>query len=259
MKQIFKNKRVLGVTVVLWVALLFAYNNCAGQKFSFSPTQTFNPVNILDIDCQQVVEVTLPADGSPLHVPARTDKGICFTLKLVSAKAYNPSSKNPDRDGDVISADHDKGETLNSHPYNLGEKVVNLFLEGPRSIKLAGSPDGLSEIKVDNYILVGIAPTTEIYDPIYYKAYGTSDCRIHNVPTNAIGITPPYNNTEGIAYLSYNDYPVLLTPFATGGTASVTPFRVDGDMKTNRSYSLDFRALDCGGIAVTSDIYLSFE
>lgn len=255
MKQVFKNKRLFALIACGWV-LLVAYNNCAGQKFTFSPTEPFNPVDIQDIDCKSVVALTLPADGSPLHIPARDNNDTCYSLKLMSAVPNSPSSNNSVHDSDLLTENHDVGGIQYHNPYLMGEKVANLFLEGPRAIMLSGSSDGLSQIKVDNFILVGIMKTVQLYQAEFYKAYGTKDCGV-------VEANPPYNDPNStyikFKYDSEPYLPVLLEKFAAGGTASVEPFRVDGPMQTNREYSIDFRAVDCGGVAEASDIYLTFE
>jgi hypothetical protein len=253
-------KKLKLILPLLAIVLVFAYTNCSGQKFNFSSSEKFNPSEINSIDCKQVIEIPLPSDGSLIHIPARGSDDVCYSVKLISAASARPSSSNPIRDADVLSNDFDSGDTrLNSNPYVMGRSVVNLFLEGPRAIMLSGSVDGLSEIRADNFILVGVMPTAQIYEPQFYTAYGTSDCRIYNVAGNPIGTTAPYNNSDGTFYLSYKNVATLFVPFATGGTASVVPQRVDGDMATNRSYSIDFRALDCGGVGYSSDTYLSFK
>ncbi len=247
--------------------MLVAYTNCAGQNFTFSPAKQFNPIEVLDKDCDKVEIRTPLENGAPIRIPARDDKNVCYAIKLVDAVDFPTSSVNQKRDYSVLASDHDskdpsgsgKNKRVNSHPYDLGQRVVNLFLEGPRSIKLSGAPDGMARIEVDNIILVGVMPTHQLRDPHFYKSYGTSDCQIYNVPGNPLGTYPPYNNADGLFYISFNSSPVQLIPFAVGGTANVDAFRVDGDMETNRGYSLDFRALDCGGKGYSSDIYLSFN
>lgn len=243
--------------------LLVAYTNCSQQKFSFAPRDPFNPIEVLDVECDQVVVIPPPPNGEVIRVPARGGtKNICYSVKLVDGVYFETSRKNPFRDNSVISSDHDNkaNGANNSHPFNLGQSVVNVILEGPRAIKLSGATSGTEKIAVDNFILVGVMPKENLHNPSYYTGYGTSDCQIYNVPGNSIGYnTPPYNNTDGRYYVNFNSSPVELVPFAIGGTANVDPFRIDGDMSTNRVYSIDFRALDCGGVGYSSDIYLTFN
>lgn len=254
MRQLSKSIRIIGFLTSATV-LLFAYTNCGKQKFSFEKAESFNPFEIEDFECKSMVMLTHPTDGSALVIPKRSGNGICYSVKLSDAVASRQSDNNYDTS--VVADDHGvSGRTFNNYLRKLGEKVTRLYMQGPRSIKLSGSPDGLSQIQVDNIILVGIMPTAQLRNPAYYKAYGTEDCRVW--PESDIGQNAPFNEGFYVAY-GEDHYPVPVQSYGPAGTASVEPWRIDGTIEISRDYSIDYRGLDCGGAAVATDIYLTFE
>ena len=256
MRQFHRLSKILGM-IGLAVILLFSYNNCGNQQFMFSKVESFNPFDIDDEECTAMIELTHPADGAPLVIPKRNGSGICYSIKLANGVENQSSLNFTDLDTSVLANDHGAGNrSINKNLRKLGEKITRLIIEGPRAIKLSGSSDGLSPILVDNIILVGILPTSELNNPAYYKAYGTEDCKIW--PESDIGKTFPFNQGSFIAY-GPNHYPIPVTAYALGGTASVVPWRIDGPIEIGSDYSIDYRGLDCGGSAESTDIYLTFE
>jgi hypothetical protein len=211
-----------------------------------APTPTaaiaaFNPATAGTYQCRSYVEI-YPQGGQQLAIPARDAKGTCYYVKLIGAAYYQPSSSNGQLDSEIVSRNHDvPNYTANDlrHPYLLGNATLGISMEGARSLVLSGGADSSSSILVDNFILVGLAPASQAGNPAFYKAYGTSDSTVQN--SGAI---------------AFKQTPVYLTPFATGGTSTIAPLPIDGSMQTNQSYQLDVRALDCGIVGRSSDIYL---
>jgi hypothetical protein len=215
----------------------------------YPPDSTFRdpytPSELPPFSCARVEAIAAPTDGSPLHVPARDASGTCYAMKLVQAVSYNPSNQNSVIDRDVISRNHDlKNYTADDvhNPYVLGKSALRLYLEGERSLKLAGGLSATAPIQVDNFILVGLAPTKQFGNPFYYLAYGTSDATVHG--------------TSGVLFNNEN---VNLTAYAVGGTSQVPPISLDNKISSAVDYTLDVRALDCGGIGVVSDLYVLFQ
>jgi hypothetical protein len=118
-------------------------------------------------------------------------------------------------------------------------------MQGPRNVVLSGAADSTTKITVDNFILVGLKPASASFNASYYHAYGTSDSTIM------------YNGNSDNILLQNS--PVLLQPFGSGGTSTLTPLQVDGQMQVGSPTEVDVRALDCGGIGNNSDIYIVFQ
>jgi len=216
------------------------------QNSSPDPSATPAPGDVVDIGvvkdfmCTQFVELTYDP-SQILNIPKRDSSGNCYLVKIISKANYNPSSLNPLSDADVVSRNHDTGPTTH-HPYNLGEAMVRMILAGERTIKLSGGKNDTNSITVDNFILVGVAATSQIGDPSYYKAYGTSDATIPNSDS-----------------ILFKNSAIPLTAFASGGTSTIAPLSLEGQIVIGQDSTLDIRALDCGGIGVVSDIYLLFQ
>jgi hypothetical protein len=194
---------------------------------------------VKDFKCQRFIEMTYNP-SQVLNIPKRDNNGLCYIVKIISAENFKPSSKNMLIDNEVTSRNHDSAGT--HHPYVLGAQEVRMNLGGERAIKVSGGANDTANITVDNFILVGIAPSSIIGDPTYYKAYGTSDSTLPN--TNSI---------------LFKDVEIPVKAFATGGTSTIAPLSLAGLIEINKEYTLDFRGLDAGGIGVISDIYILFQ
>ncbi len=203
----------------------------------------FDPSQTGDFKCANFIVLQMSAGH--LDIPARDAQGNCYVVKLLSATSFSPSSQNTVIDKEVISRNHDlSGNTSTDihNPYLLGKAEVTMFLEGARSVMLAGGANDTDNITVDNFILVGIAPVAQAGNPQFYHSYGTSDSTV--------------NNTDGILFKNQN---IQLAAFATRGTSTIVPLSLEGQMTIKQDYALDLRALDCGGIGNNSDIYLLFK
>lgn len=261
--------------VLLWVGLasasLIFYQNCAQNDMSFTSTvdshtidddiigggpreiveipeeEEFIPSEIEEFSCQSYVEYDMRngSGSTPLEIPARSASGECYVLKLIDALASTPSpTSNLERDTEVISRDHDiknNDHRDRNYPYTMGKVNLHIKLNGQRNILLSGDSQGLADILVDNFILVGVKAVGGRND--YYRqylAYGTSDSSI-------VG--------DGNK-IAFRDSVVELLPFASKGTSSIAPLALENRISVGHFYQFDIRALDAGGTARLSDIYM---
>ncbi|MBC7370565.1 MAG: hypothetical protein H7326_03315 [Bdellovibrionaceae bacterium] len=97
-----------------------------------------------DFKCSSFIEINA-MNGQVLDIPARTQSGVCYLPKLISAASFNPSNSNTNIDNDLVSRNYDLSFTDST------------------------------KILVDNFILVGLAPSAQIGDPAFCKAYGTNE------------------------------------------------------------------------------------
>jgi hypothetical protein len=240
---------------LLFIALT-AFQNCSPVDFgvaAVSSSSIQDPVCGDTDSCQTVqpfscktIQAVLPAANGVLEIPARSEAGLCFSVKLMDAIANSASNLTPNIDTDLISRDHDRGISSpenRRNPYLLGKSVLNFKLDGPRSVKLSGSGSQLSPILADNFILAGIYPQSIANpDPEYYRVYGTSDSSV------GTGNGVYFRNV----YLPIN-------AFATGGTSTIHALDISSRVIPNSVYTLDVRALDCGAVRELSDIHLLFQ
>jgi hypothetical protein len=219
-------------------------NNNNGQ--SGNGANGAGPSDVIDIGvvknfaCKSFVEIPYGA-GQVLDIPARDENGLCFVVKIIGKAKFDPSDSNPHVDTDVFSRNHGPGPSTH-HPFDMGSEVVRMVMEGGRSIKLSGGKNDKTKITVDNFILVGIAPSSMVGDPAYYKAYGTSDSAVY-----------------GSSGILFKDVNIPVKAFATGGVSTIEPLSLDGMIEVKREYSLDVRALDAGASGAVSDIYILFQ
>lgn len=211
-----------------------------------NPNTSPSPIpknQIPTFSCQTVKVLPLTAD---LIVPARDSSGTCYAIQIFQAIQDGPSNLTTTTDPQVISRNHDistTDSTITHHPYLMGQATINLTFEGARNIKLSGQADSTSPISVDNFVMVGFgAQSTAGLVPADYAAYGTSDSTVNN--TNGVLL-----DNEGVA----------LTPFASGGIATVEPLDISQSIAVHQSYTLDVRAEDCGGDRDLSDVYLLLQ
>ena len=197
-----------------------------------------------NFECKKFLPIA-PNSNGRIDAPARTAEGICYSMKIADAIGVSNSALTGVTDMEVISRNHDRGYGNSSdlrNPYYMGGTKVDLMIRGPRTVRLAGSSDSLGPILVDNFVLRGLYPKGVAPDVSYYQAYGTSDATVRD--TGAILL---------------KDQPVPLKAFATGGTSTVEPLDLTTSIGINKAYTLDLRALDCGGSRHLSDLYLVFQ
>jgi hypothetical protein len=199
---------------------------------------------IAEFQCKQIVRLAL---SNTLQIPARDNSGTCYSVKLLDAVANSSSALSPDLDAEVTSRNHDSDSASmkTRHPYVLGADAVNMILADRRLVKLSSSGEKLVSIRVDNFLLVGIFPqlgTGQSADLKYYRSFGTADSTI---PA-----------TDGILFRGSS---VRLQTFGASGTSTVDALDITSDIQPQAAYTLDLRALDCGGVRELSDIYLLFQ
>jgi hypothetical protein len=242
---------------VFAIVLVVAFQNCSKMTFTSTPdtnaseslsssnseTGGVDPGNVVDLTtvppagCSSVKQINY-VDGQLLSIPARDAGQVCYIVKLMDKMYYVGDNENKNFDMEVVSDNH--GGLLNNHPKIMGSKKVRVLLGGARSIKVAGGPKGTEPIIVDNFFLVGIAPSALIGNPSDYHAYGTGDS--------------VYTDNSVL----FKNSKVGVTAFSGGGTASVV-LPLDGKIGIGAEYTMDMRALDCGSKGELTDIYLFFQ
>lgn len=194
----------------------------------------------VDFKCTSVVN--LPSYSNTVNVPARTGDGICYAMKIFDAIAKSDAALTVNKDLDIVSRWH-SGTAPTFNPYQMNKALVNFKLLGPRVVKLAGGLNATSPILADNFLVVGLYPQI-VSTPVIsqYASYGSADSTI-----------------PGTNYVLFKNQQLPLTPFTTGGTATITPLEIVREADSDLNYILDVRALDCGGVRELSDMYLLFQ
>lgn len=199
----------------------------------------------VDFQCRSFV--VLPATEQ-LSIPPRTAEGICYSVPIMNRIANSSSRLTTQLEMDVVSRDHDVWAPRRN-PYVLGKYQANVQIQGPRVVKLAGGLSTTSPIRVDNFLLFGLFPQSQMdANPnqvdisTSYKAMGTSD-----------SVVP------GVNGILFRDIPIPVIPFASAGTSTIAPLDLSQSLTPNLPYVLDLRALDCGGSRELSDIHLLFQ
>lgn len=188
--------------------------------------------------CKQFIEIA--QNSASFSVPERTVEGLCFYKKILNKVAGGPSSG--EKEISVLSRNHDSTGPGNDHPYIMGKSSQQFKLLGSRGVKLSGSSQSLAPILVDNFILVGNRPIEAPVQGTQFSAYGTRDASL-----------------VGLSNIQVNNQDVSLTPFASGGTATVNALLLTEQFTVNKSYTFSVDALDCGGAKNLSDVYLIFQ
>ncbi len=183
--------------------------------------------------CASFVEI----DVDTAVIPARTADGICYYKRLMSAiPNHGSGDMGEDRAPDVVSDNHDGPGVIN--PYIIADTSFDFSLAGPRNVAFSGAFNDPNQVmKIDNYFLI------EIQGPENASvwAYGTADAEPNG------------------GSILLNDQPVEnFYSFAPGGTATVTAIDVSSSIPAMADLNLRFRALDCGGAAAGSDVFLVF-
>src|SRR5258708_1795724 len=146
------------------------------------------------VTCKSRVLLT-PVNGM-INVPPRDDNKVCYYLKLIdgfrdpkdptkyiSQKSNLPTTINLE----VVSRNHNL-MAGNHTPYLMGKAMVNMTLQGERSIVLSSTSDQDTSIGVDNFLLIGVAPTANIGDPSFYQAIGSADSAVESNNVSMQGI-----------------------------------------------------------------------
>lgn len=201
-----------------------------------------------DFKCLKMQTLTL---NDLNRIPARTNEGICYTVKLMSGISNSASSLTSTRDVEVKSRNHDNGSSDPNrikNPYIMNKFNGEVNILGERVVKLAGAANDSAHILVDNYILTGVYPVSnnESANELtkYYKIRGTTDSSIL---------------IEGKYGVLFRETLLPVISFGALGTSSVSPIDISTEITPNVPHNIDIRALDCGGSRELSDIYLLFQ
>lgn len=199
----------------------------------------------IDFTCQSYVALAPTSSGSGLQfeVPARSAAGVCYTVKLMDAISKSKSDLNQTHDSEVISAHH--GGTGTWNPWVMGRANVEFLMKaggGARQVRLSGSGTDAKAIKVDNFVLAGLAKkSVGLSSNSSYLAYGSNDSTIDGSNIKFRNALFPFRG------------------FGASGVTSIGSVDITTQVSTEESYVLDVRALDCGGDREMTDIYLLFQ
>ena len=172
-------------------------------------------------------------------LPAKVNN-VCYYVKLVDQYNLSPSGQLKNFRKDIISRNHDGGG--NRAPGIIGERKISFKLpaDSQWNIVLGGDTHGEKEMAVDNYFLAEISSENAKL-PILWAA-GTADALPGDGPLTVNG--------------------QAVTDFHIHGTSATSHFQPeDITSKIVKGESVEFHgsALDCGGIAGSTDIYLIFR
>lgn len=201
----------------------------------------------VDFDqCQSYQE--LPAGTDRIQLPAKSANGICYYLKIFNSVALHPSgTQGEQRDGDVLSSNHNGNFDEYISPFIMGDRSVSLNNSNNWAMSLSGDFDDPStKMAIDNYFLVqfkyGITQPIELV-----SAFGTADAE----------------PGRGQLPILYKDVEVAFQSFAPSGTALVEAISLKapamGAADFQGEIDLRIRALDCGGSAQLRDVYMVFH
>ncbi len=199
----------------------------------------------IDFSCKSYVAIT-PAnsnDGLKFEVPPRSVAGVCYTVKLMDAIQLSKSDKNQTHDPDVVSSNHTSGGTWN--PWVMSRSRVEFLMKsggGARQVRLSGSGQKAESIKVDNFVLAGLAKkAVGLSSNESYLAYGSKDSTVDG------------------SHIKFRNANLPFKDFGAAGVTSIGSVDITTRVSTEESYLLDVRALDCGGSREMSDVYLLFQ
>lgn len=231
---------------------LSLFQNCAAKKtYSQDPRYLNSGLNPLcdagetydgtscvpfKAECDSFVELK----ASPYIIPARSSENICYFIKVVNAVASASSSTIPAMRSDIIARSHDANTP---NPRIMGEtKITNLLIGGEREMILASNSIGTGIIKVDNFVLV---------ESYFDDNDGSSTRRLFGQGT----ADAPRTNEP----LSVGGHEVKYITGKNGGTDIINPIDLQAFIPILRPVQARISALDCGGTAEASDIYLVFK
>jgi hypothetical protein len=185
--------------------------------------------------CSSYVEIK----DDQFVLPAKINN-VCYYVKLVDQYDLSPSGNlKRYRDG-IVSRNHDG--VGNRAPGIIGDRkiIFKLPADSQWSVVLGGDTHGEKEMAVDNYFLAEISSASAKL-PVLWAA-GTEDAIPQSGPITVDG--------------------QALTDFHIHGTSATSRFQPeDITSKIVKGESIEFHgsALDCGGVAGSTDIYLIFR
>jgi hypothetical protein len=214
--------------------------------------QLLEPISIES--CQNFLPIEDLANGSaPIRLPNRWESSTCYYKKLVDEFPNRPSgSEGEERATDVLSSNHNGDFATYISPFIVGEGTVSVLNLKQWRIALTGAPDRIDrKMKIDNFFLVQLSYMIGPARTEYISAFGTADAE----PKGDGDVEP--------RPILLNNEPVPLVSFAPGGTAEVEVVNLTPPSQVTDDYGgpfeLRLRALDCGGSAAASDVYVIFH
>lgn len=191
-------------------------------------------------NCQSYQEIV----SDTFAVPARDSRNTCYYIKLVSAVASQSSSNIIPRRTDIVSRNHDTWNG-NQAPHLMGERSLSFKIMGPRQVVLSGDTHGGADIFVDNYFLVEVGLPGAALPALW--ASGTADAP----PVDAKGNLTPIL-VGGQPVTNYHAY-------QSGGTSNFSAYDFSPMLDIGENVSFRGSALDCGGAAYSSEVFLVFK
>ncbi len=191
-------------------------------------------------NCQSYQEVV----DSNFAVPARDSSNTCYYIKLTSAVASQSSMNIIPRRTDVVARNHDTWNG-NQAPHVMGDRSLSFKIMGPRQVVLSGDTHGGADIYVDNFFLVEVGLPGATSPALW--ASGTGDAP----PVDASGNQTPIL-VGGQPVTNYHAY-------QAGGTSNFKAYDFSPMLDIGENVTFRGSALDCGGAAYSSDVYLVFK
>lgn len=193
-------------------------------------------------DCKTYQEVS--QTGGTYFIPGRSAAQVCYYIKVFNAVPQGPSQLSRAVRRDIKARDHSSGgsETTMAHPLVMGQKSVNVQLQGTRQVIVASDAFATKNIRVDNFVLVEITRATA---PKIVWGAGSADVK--------------YRDASGLLSVKLNDVPFNYETYAPGGTSEFSPVDFTRHVPLNEPISIGVSALDCRGSEFSTDGYLIFK
>jgi len=202
------------------------------------PPKDPTPDRDVEFVCKTYHEIT----SSDFVVPPKTADGKCYYVRLMSPVAKHKSGAfGESRTVGVLSADHRSKPYVNYvEPYSLADVSMKVGLSGPWQVALSSSfSDPKQDMKIDNYFLIELSTSAWSYR----FGLGTKDSIISSAKPILVNNTPIDSFTD----------------FAAGGTAVVKAIGLNSYISASSKVNVRFRALDCGGEADGTDVFMVFH
>lgn len=176
------------------------------------------------------------------QIPPRSSKGTCYYVRLMSRVSQHSSgTKGEKRVDDVLASDHNGNSNNYIQPFLLGERVLAFENLSNWNLAISGAfNDPNADMAIDNFFLIE-AHFPEIGQDLMW-GFGTADAEPGS------GSKPILVNANALTNF---------TAFAPSGTAVVSAIDIRPQASQNLSQAqFRFRALDCGGSATSTDVFL---
>lgn len=248
-----KKCMTLGASLLGSLFIMVGFQNCSDTMMQFSEIpekDLFTYGEAPEYICQRYEEISLDDVKKDLwEIPARSADGTCLYVKIANQLPVQASaSSGLAQDSEVVASDHGKTSTAENYytanPYIMASEKIQFRLADRRNLLLVGGLGENKTLLVDNFVLVGVTPVGYVQDiSKNYLAYGTADSSAFRDKSKVI----------------VRESLVDVIRFASGGTSVVEPVPLQNKLAVGYNFFLDIRALDCGGSAHLSEIYLVIQ